>query len=146
MIAVAHAFSVPAGLLSPATAGFQLSARRAYSPAVWTVRLEALCVTDGSRFRCPFAALCFAVTTCLGVTGARYAAGISSRSPAVGDACFSPFAAAMLPAAIPYCLPIEASVSPLVTLCIRQDARLSAGIICSEAESALPEPLGICRT
>src|ERR1022692_3821485 len=73
-----------------------------YSPAVRDTRdprLEAVWVTTGRPFRWPLAR-CVA-TMRFGAAVCRYATGISSRSPAAGDACFSPLAAAMLPPAMP---------------------------------------------
>jgi hypothetical protein len=74
--------------------------------------------------------------------GATAACGIAKRSPASGVSDAMRLAAAITLGDAPYRLPIMASVSPLSTLCTRQEARRSGGTVSNAAVSETPVPRG----
>src|SRR5262249_2544722 len=69
---------------------------------------------------------------------ARNAAGTISRSPASLSSDATWLADKIAAGDTPYCLPIEATVSPAPTRCILHESRCSAGTSSSAAINSLP--------
>jgi hypothetical protein len=112
------------------TADFFVVEIRLCAVAAWAVVLRAAAAPDrrAATFRAE-----------LGVIAAW---GIAKRSPASGASDTIRFAAAIALGDAPYRLPIMARVSPLSTLCIRHEARRSAGTVSNASTNDTAVPRG----